>query len=81
MSFCFPVLEQEQGAWQKIFGDYNLSSFYSEDMEREVEPGEIMTAYGYIAEGYEYPLLNFVVISETDIFGKNKRKKKTPYHL
>ena len=56
--------------------DYNLSSFYSEDMDREVEPGEIMTAYGYIAEGYEYPLLNFVVISETDIFGKNKRKKK-----
>ena len=29
--------------------DYNLSSFYSEDMDREVEPGEIMTAYGYIA--------------------------------
>ena len=56
--------------------DYNLSSFYSEDMDREVEPGEIMTAYGYIAEGYEYPLLNFDVISETDIFGKNKRKKK-----
>ena len=56
--------------------DYNLSGFYSEDMEREVEPGEIMTAYGYIAEGYEYPLLYFVVISETDIFGKNKRKKK-----
>ena len=56
--------------------DYNLSSFYSEDMDREVKPGEIMTAYGYIAEGYEYPLLNFVVISETDIFGKNKRKKK-----
>ncbi|MEE0172655.1 MAG: transcription-repair coupling factor [Dorea formicigenerans] len=56
--------------------DYNLSSFYSEDMDREVEPGEIMTAYGYIEEGYEYPLLNFVVISETDIFGKNKRKKK-----
>ena len=56
--------------------DYNLSSFYSEDMEREVEPGEIMNAYGYLAEGYEYPLLTFVVISETDIFGKNKRKKK-----
>ena len=56
--------------------DYNLSSFYSEDMDREVEPGEIMTAYGYIAEVYEYPRLNFVVISETDIFGKNKRKKK-----
>lgn len=56
--------------------DYNLSSFYSDDMEREVEPGEIMTAYGYVAEGYEYPLLKFTVISETDIFGKTKKKKK-----
>lgn len=56
--------------------DYNLSSFYSDDMEREVQPGEIMTAYGYVAEGYEYPLLKFTVISETDIFGKTKKKKK-----
>ncbi|WP_282923941.1 transcription-repair coupling factor [Mediterraneibacter massiliensis] len=56
--------------------DYDLSSFYSEDMDREVEPGEIMAAYGHVAEGYEYPLLKFMVISETDIFGKKKKKKK-----
>ena len=56
--------------------DYNLSSFYSDDMDREVQPGEIMTAYGYAAEGYEYPMLKFVVISETDIFGKVKKKRK-----
>ncbi len=56
--------------------DYNLSSFYSDDMERKVEPGEIMTVYGHVAEGYEYPLLKFTVISETDIFGKIKKKKK-----
>ena len=56
--------------------DYNLSSFYSEDMDREVKPGEIMTAYGYIAEGYEYPMLKFTVIAESDIFGKRKKKKK-----
>lgn len=56
--------------------DYNLSSFYSEDMDREVRPGEIMTAYGYVAEGYEYPMLKFTVISETDIFGKVRKKKK-----
>ena len=56
--------------------DYNLSSFYSDDMKREVQPGEIMTVYGYVAEGYEYPFLKFTVISETDIFGKIKKKKK-----
>lgn len=56
--------------------DYDLSSFYSEDMHREVQPGEIMAAYGHVAEGYEYPMLKFMVISETDIFGKQKRKKR-----
>lgn len=56
--------------------DYNLSSFYSEDMVREVQDGEIMVTYGHVAEGYEYPMLKFMVISETDIFGKTKKKKK-----
>lgn len=56
--------------------DYNLSSYYGEELDREVKPGEIMTAYGYIAEGYEYPMLKFTVIAESDIFGKRKKKKK-----
>lgn len=45
-------------------------------MQREVKPGEIMAAYGYASEGYEYPMLKFVVISESDIFGRKKKKKK-----
>lgn len=56
--------------------DYDLSSFYSEDMERTVSPGEIMVSSGYMAEGYEYPMLKFMVISETDIFGRKKKKKR-----
>lgn len=56
--------------------DYDLRSFYSEDMDREVQPGEILVAYGHVAEGYEYPMLKFMVISETDIFGRQKKKKR-----
>lgn len=56
--------------------DYDLNSVYSEDLEREVLPGEIITTYGHAAAGYEYPLLKFIVISETDIFGKLKKRKK-----
>lgn len=56
--------------------DYDLSSFYSEEMERQVNPGEIMVSYGYVAEGYEYPMLKFMVISESDIFGRKKKKKR-----
>lgn len=56
--------------------DYDLSSFYSDDMERTVKPGEIMVSCGYVGEGYEYPMLKFMVISETDIFGRKKKKKR-----
>ena len=53
-----------------------LNAFYSEDFDHEVKPGEIMTGYGKIKKGYEYPLLKFVGISESDIFGSEKKKKK-----
>ena len=56
--------------------DYDLSSFYSDDLKREVQPGEIMVAYGHVTQGYEYPMLKFMVISETDIFGRQKKKKR-----
>ena len=60
--------------------DHELSAFYTEDPDRELKPGEIMTYYGHVRKGFEYPLLKFAVISESDIFGadkKKKRKKKT----
>ena len=56
--------------------DYDLSSYYSEDLDREVLPGQILVTFGYMAEGYEYPMLKFMVIAESDIFGRQKRKKK-----
>lgn len=56
--------------------DYDLNSFYDEDPERLVKPGEILVSYGHVAVGYEYPMLKFTVISETDIFGKKKKKKR-----
>lgn len=56
--------------------DQGLTAFYTEDENREVQPGEIMTYYGRVMKGFEYPLIKFAVISESDIFGIEKRKKK-----
>ena len=56
--------------------DQELTAFYTENPDRELEPGEIMAFYGRVMKGFEYPLLKFVVISESDIFGADKKKKK-----
>ncbi|MDR1800849.1 MAG: transcription-repair coupling factor [Lachnospiraceae bacterium] len=55
--------------------DYSLSSYYNDDEERLVRPGEIMTAKGFISEGYQYPLIKYAIISESDIFGRSQKKK------
>ena len=52
-----------------------LSAFYSEDETRVTQPGEIMVTHGNVYRGYEYPMIRFAVISETDVFGKEKKKK------
>lgn len=56
--------------------DEGLNAFYSEDEGRVLSPGEIIVLYGNVKHGYEYPLLKFAVLSETDIFGGEKKKKK-----
>lgn len=53
-----------------------LNSFFTEDYGHELLPGQVMVCYGKVHKGYEYPLLSFAVITETDIFGGEKKKKK-----
>ena len=56
--------------------DNGLSAVYTEDPFREVLNGEVLTYYGFVNKGFEYPMLKFVVICESDIFGAEKKKKK-----
>lgn len=60
----------------KDFMEEGLNSYYTTDLDRELKPGEVMTAYGKLKRGYVYPMLKFVVISESDIFGQEKKRRK-----
>lgn len=60
--------------------EYDLRAFCPEDAGRPVAPGEIMVTYGKLHKGFEYPLIKFVVITESDMFGVEKRKKKRKKH-
>lgn len=53
-----------------------LNAFYGQDPERVIQPGEIMVVYGHAKKGFEYPLVKFAVITETDIFGQEQKPKK-----
>lgn len=59
--------------------DEEVNAVYSEDPLREAIPGEVLVCYGHVTRGFVYPLLKFVCISESDIFGAEKKKKKKKY--
>lgn len=68
---------------KRLAGDLTergLTSFYSENPDRILGDGEIMTYYGNIAHGFEYPQIRFIVIAETDIFGPARKTKKVKRH-
>lgn len=76
------LLSASQSRGKRLADDLlreGITCFYSETADKELKNGELMVTGGNIHRGYEYPLLRFVVIAESDIFGsvkKAKRKRK-----
>ena len=64
--------------------EYSLRAWCPDESREEVEvkPGEILVTYGNLHRGFEYPMIKFIVITEGDMFGvekKKRKRKKTTY--
>ena len=53
--------------------DEGLPCFFTEDYDHELCEGQIMVCFGKVRRGFEYPILKFAVITESDIFGAEKK--------
>ncbi len=56
--------------------EYDLRAFCPDQETRQVQPGEILVTYGKLHRGFEYPQIKFLVITEGDMFGTEKKKRK-----
>lgn len=63
---------------EKNLRQEDVFAYYSENHDRPLEAGEIMVTCGSIHKGFLYSMIKFVVIAESDIFGKEARKKRKP---
>lgn len=62
--------------------EYDIPAFYHETLDIPLQSGQVMTAYGFLRQGFSYEMAKFAVITEGDIFGsraKTKRKKQKTY--
>lgn len=73
------ILSGSRTRAERLAGDIDdggVIAFFGENRDRVLVPGETETMYGHVVRGFEYPDIKFVVISESDIFGSEKKKKK-----
>ena len=64
--------------------EYDLRAYCPDDGggNHEVKPGEILVTFGNLHRGFEYSIIKFIVITEGDMFGvekKKRKRKKTSY--
>ena len=58
--------------------EYGLHAYVMDSTEEEVVPGTIGIIYGNLHKGWSYPQLKFIVLTESDIAGR-ERKKRRPH--
>lgn len=56
--------------------DEGILCTQAKNFEQLPEQGKIIVTHGGLSRGFEYPLIRFVVISDKEIFGQEKRKRK-----
>ncbi|MEE1341976.1 MAG: transcription-repair coupling factor [Lachnospiraceae bacterium] len=60
--------------------NYDLEGYFTESLDKELLPRELVCTVGHLNKGFEYPSSQFVVVSESDMFyykDKKKKRKKT----
>ena len=68
--------EQKAKNITTALNDEEIFAKYSEDFTQIPQKGGIITVSGEYSRGFEYPLIGIVVISDKEIFGSKKVKRK-----
>lgn len=60
----------------EILRENGIESEYYDVLPEDMLPGQIAITRGSLAKGFEYPAVRFAVISEREIFGESKHRRR-----
>ena len=61
---------------QKELLEKNIISTYRSDLSEPIEKGQIIISHGSLHRGFEYGMIDFVIISDKEVFGEEKKKRR-----
>lgn len=54
----------------------NIEAYYVDNYDKVLQDREVVITHGSLQKGFEYPTIGFVIISDKEVFGQDKRIKK-----
>ncbi len=73
------ILAGTKGKGEHLVETLNLSdvlAVYTDDLTRELQSGHVVVTCGRLNSSFEFPQIGFVIISDSEVFGKGKWAKK-----
>lgn len=52
----------------------NIEAVYTDTAAEPVQPGQVVITHGSVNRGFEYPTIGFVVVSDKEVFGQDRKK-------
>lgn len=61
---------------QKELSERNITCTYRNDLSQPIKKGEIIITHGSLHKGFEYGMIDFVIVTDKEVFGEEKKKRK-----
>jgi len=52
----------------------NIEAVYADTKAEPVQPGQVIITHGSLNRGFEYPTIGFVVVSDKEVFGQERKR-------
>ncbi len=63
----------------QMLQDRDLPAYGQFNYDQELKPGSIAVSFGSLHKGFEYPQIRMVVITESELVGGNKKKRRKKF--
>ncbi|MGI6777322.1 MAG: transcription-repair coupling factor [Acetivibrionales bacterium] len=74
------VLSGTRGRGQRLvetLDNEGVGAALAENIPEQLQPGKLVVTRGSLNNGFEYPSAKFVLITDKEVFGREKRQRKT----
>lgn len=74
------VLSGTRGRGERLretLGTKGIETVYMDEVSSPVLPGQVIVTHGSLHKGFEYPSIGFVVVSDKEVFGQDRKPAKT----